>query len=928
MGQLRESVVGTGSQVTANLVDTGALAGASLVLAGGTLVLDPTASTASNGLATKYINTAQQVDVLATDDFLNSPPTTPTPPTFQTAGVGNATANLNSSFSFAGPAQTAAWYAGQSATPTQFAVRFTGMINITQAGPTTFQTGSDDGSKLYIDGVLVANSDGPHGVALNSSTVNLTAGLHNIQVDYVQGGGGDTLQVSYGPAGGPLQLIPFTALYTPDNLLLPNTVTASGNSTITLNGGAFSTLGLGALTFDNAAAADSLTVNAQAGKKLTFASTALLASGTNPITLNDTADVALSTNTPSQGSVNLQGVTLVKQGTGKLFLDNASSTANTLTGTVDIQGGKVVAIGSGVVGATNPLGAAAVTIDGSGGNVGTLSLDSAAPAVLGASEAVGTTTTAANTGTGSTVTVTVANTFVVGQAIYVTGSVPATFNGVFMVTAASAGSFSYFDPTPSLVTPLTTAGVATATSSAVWNNNITATASGTIEAVQGTALMELTGSINVTTGSLLTFGSYSGETSATIPGSTILVAGVVSGPGGVLIKNTTVGTDTTPVGTVLFTNPTTGAATLTGAGSAFVVASSQTITTASPFFAHQNIVVPTGVTLTVTETGNAGLANVSSISVNAGGALVINDTAAGVTGTLGATTVLNLNGGAVSIIGNATAATNTAESFGAINVNAGASSFTMTKGAGGTLTVTAAALNPTAGATVDFRVTTATFNVTATPTSTNGILSAGVGGPAYATYTVPGTSYDFAQWVTGVVSNYTAYTATSLTGAGSATAIVKISANDNTIAATGTTDYAVLVSGTVTVAGAGTLSTSNLFQNNGANTFNLPVNFGAGGLLSSQGTTTFNAALSGASLTVNGGTTTFNNNANSVTSTVLVSGTLVVGSSTPGAAGSGLGTSNLTLVNGTVQAALPVTVSGNVTISELAAPSAPRTRVW
>ena len=52
---LRGSVTGTGSLVTADLVDTGALGSAAVNLAGGTLAFDPTASTAQIGIASKYV---------------------------------------------------------------------------------------------------------------------------------------------------------------------------------------------------------------------------------------------------------------------------------------------------------------------------------------------------------------------------------------------------------------------------------------------------------------------------------------------------------------------------------------------------------------------------------------------------------------------------------------------------------------------------------------------------------------------------------------------------------------------------------------------------------------------------------------------------------------------------------------------------------
>src|SRR5438874_562002 len=69
--------------------------------------------------------------------------------------------------------------------------------------------------------------------------------------------------------------------------------------------------------------------------------------------------------------ITCKGVALTKAGSGQLVLDNVSSTTpNIFAGTtIDIQAGKVAAFGSSVAGSTDPLGTAAVTIDG-----GTLSL--------------------------------------------------------------------------------------------------------------------------------------------------------------------------------------------------------------------------------------------------------------------------------------------------------------------------------------------------------------------------------------------------------------------------------------------------------------------------------------------------------------------------------------------------------------------------
>src|SRR5262249_16709868 len=96
---------------------------------------------------------------------------------------------------------------------------------------------------------------------------------------------------------------------------------------------------------------------------------------------NDSADVGFisdyTTSPFTPGVVNLQNVTLVKQGGGQLILDNTAPATgnNNLTGsTLDIQAGRVVAIGAS--GGTNPLGTAGIKIDG-----GTLSLDSKAGSV-------------------------------------------------------------------------------------------------------------------------------------------------------------------------------------------------------------------------------------------------------------------------------------------------------------------------------------------------------------------------------------------------------------------------------------------------------------------------------------------------------------------------------------------------------------------
>ena len=76
-----------------------------------------------------------------------------------------------------------------------FGIRYTGTIHAASAGSYTFFTTSDDGSALYVDGVLVVNNDYSQGPTERSGAVTLTAGTHAIEIRYFDGGGGEELQV-------------------------------------------------------------------------------------------------------------------------------------------------------------------------------------------------------------------------------------------------------------------------------------------------------------------------------------------------------------------------------------------------------------------------------------------------------------------------------------------------------------------------------------------------------------------------------------------------------------------------------------------------------------------------------------------------------------------------------------------------------------
>lgn len=94
-----------------------------------------------------------------------------------------------------------------------FAMDFSGFIEVSTDGQYTFYTSSDDGSLLYIDGTLVVDNNGKHGLVEKSGTIGLKAGKHAISVGYFQGGGGKALDVSYAGPGISKRLVPSDKLF-------------------------------------------------------------------------------------------------------------------------------------------------------------------------------------------------------------------------------------------------------------------------------------------------------------------------------------------------------------------------------------------------------------------------------------------------------------------------------------------------------------------------------------------------------------------------------------------------------------------------------------------------------------------------------------------------------------------------------------------
>lgn len=97
----------------------------------------------------------------------------------------------------------------------KFSIKYEGFINITSTGMYRFYTLSDDGSRLYINGNLIVDNDGPHASTQQSGTINFqNTGLYPITVTYFENEGGEVLNVSYEKVNGslPKQIIPVSVL--------------------------------------------------------------------------------------------------------------------------------------------------------------------------------------------------------------------------------------------------------------------------------------------------------------------------------------------------------------------------------------------------------------------------------------------------------------------------------------------------------------------------------------------------------------------------------------------------------------------------------------------------------------------------------------------------------------------------------------------
>jgi len=84
-----------------------------------------------------------------------------------------------------------------------YGVRVSTTLTVSNAGDYTFNVRSDDGIRLYVDGVEVVEDDSPHAPRDSDGTINLSPGEHEIVIIYFERGGQNVLEVGIeSDAGG------------------------------------------------------------------------------------------------------------------------------------------------------------------------------------------------------------------------------------------------------------------------------------------------------------------------------------------------------------------------------------------------------------------------------------------------------------------------------------------------------------------------------------------------------------------------------------------------------------------------------------------------------------------------------------------------------------------------------------------------------
>lgn len=105
---------------------------------------------------------------------------------------------------------------GTGVNTNNFSVRWTGTVAPTVSGAYRFRTQSDDGVRIWVNGVQLINNWSDHSAATNTSaTINLVAGQrYSVRVEYYEKGGNAVMRLQWlVPGTGSYVAVPRTSLY-------------------------------------------------------------------------------------------------------------------------------------------------------------------------------------------------------------------------------------------------------------------------------------------------------------------------------------------------------------------------------------------------------------------------------------------------------------------------------------------------------------------------------------------------------------------------------------------------------------------------------------------------------------------------------------------------------------------------------------------
>lgn len=129
-------------------------------------------------------------------------------PNFSGASVARVDANID--FNWGSGAPVAGFGADT------FSIRWEGKIVPAVSGTHVFKIGSDDGSRLWINGNLVASHWGNHAHSFQTGTMALTAGQrYNITMEYYDDTVSASAELRWTPPGGSEAIVPASALFHP-----------------------------------------------------------------------------------------------------------------------------------------------------------------------------------------------------------------------------------------------------------------------------------------------------------------------------------------------------------------------------------------------------------------------------------------------------------------------------------------------------------------------------------------------------------------------------------------------------------------------------------------------------------------------------------------------------------------------------------------